>query len=87
MDEIKKCEKCGKIIGDAYDTDFFAYIRMKYCPECKVIVRREQNAQRMKDLRRKNRELNKAKGEQLELLRKENELLRLNIIRMREQLD
>ena len=72
MTEKKHCERCGKLIGDAYETDFFAYIRMKYCDECKVQVRREKNAQQMKELRRKTREINKAKSEQLELLREEN---------------
>ena len=87
MIEKKYCERCGKLIGDAYETDFFAYIRMKYCDECKVQVRREKNAQRMKDFRRKNREINKAKNEQLELLKEENEMLRLQIIRMRENME
>ena len=87
MTEKKYCERCGKLIGDAYETDFFAYIRMKYCDECKIQVRREKNAQRMKELRRKTREINKAKSEQLELLREENEMLRLQIIRMRENMD
>ncbi len=87
MNEKKYCERCGKLIGDAYNTNFYAYIRMKYCNNCKEIVRREKNAERMKRLRRENREINKARKEQLELLREENEMLRLRIIRMREQLD
>lgn len=87
MTEIKKCERCGKLIGDAYETNYFAYIRMKYCSDCKIQVKREQDAQRMRDLRRKTREINKAKGEQLALLREENEMLRRRIIGMREQID
>lgn len=87
MNEKKYCERCGKIIGDAYETDFFAYIRMKYCSDCKEIVKREQTAERVKRLRRRTREINKAKSEQLELLREENEMLRLRIIRMRENMD
>lgn len=87
MTEKKYCERCGKLIGDAYNTDFYAYIRMKYCNNCKEIVRREKNAERMKRLRRETREINKARKEQLELLKEENEMLRLRIIKMREQLD
>lgn len=87
MTEKKYCERCGKLIGDAYNTDFYAYIRMKYCSDCKVIVKREQDALRMKKLRRETREINKARKEQLELLKEENETLRLRIIRMREQFD
>lgn len=86
MNERKYCERCGRLIGDAYNTDFFAYIRMKYCSECKVKVKREQDAKRMQMLRKKNREINKARNEQLVLLQEENELLRKNIIRLREQL-
>lgn len=87
MTEKKYCERCGKLIGDAYNTDFYAYIRMKYCSSCKVIAKREQDALRMKKLRRETREINKARKEQLELLREENELLRRRVIMMREQLD
>ena len=87
MTEIKKCERCGELIGDAYETNYFAYIRMKYCSDCKIQVKREQDAQRMRDLRRKTREINKAKGEQMALLREENEMLRRRIIGMREQID
>ena len=87
MTEKKYCERCGKLIGDAYNTDFFAYIRMEYCSDCKVKVRREKNAERMKRLRRETREINNARKEQLELLREENEMLRLRIIRMRENMD
>ena len=87
MNEKKYCERCGKIIGDAYNTDFFAYIRMKYCPGCKEIVKREQTAERVKRLRRRTREINKARNDQLELLREENEMLRLRIIRMRENME
>mgnify|MGYP003291365525 CR=1 FL=1 len=87
MNEKKYCERCGKIIGDAYNTDFFAYIRMKYCSDCREIVNKEQTAERVKRLRRRTREINKAKSDQLELLKEENEMLRLMIIKMREQLD
>lgn len=87
MKEKKYCERCGKLIGDAYETDYFAYIRMKYCSDCKAKVKGEQDAQRMKDLRRKTRELNKARKEQLELLREENEMLRRKIVRLREEED
>lgn len=87
MVECKFCERCGAKIGDEFNTDYFAYIRMKYCPECKEQVKREQTAERVKRLRRRTREINKAKSEQLELLKEENEILRRRIIMMREHLD
>lgn len=84
MTETKKCQRCGITIGDAYSTDYYAYIRMKYCPECKKSVANMQAAERMRNMRRRTRELNKARKERVELLEEENELLRKRIIELRE---
>lgn len=35
MQEVKYCQRCGVVIGDAYNTDWYAYINQKYCKECK----------------------------------------------------
>lgn len=43
MQEFKYCEVCGKLIGDAYNTDWYAYIRMKYCKECAKKMKVESN--------------------------------------------
>ena len=84
MTEIKKCQRCGTVIGDAYNTDYYAYIRMKYCPECKKTVTNIQAAERMKKFRHKNRMMNKAMKDRVQLLEQENELLRQRIIQLRE---
>lgn len=86
MTERKFCERCGRLIGDAYNTNYYAYIRMKYCPACKEKVTKEQTALRVKALRNRKKQKDKFRDEQLELLKEENELLRKNIVRMREQL-
>jgi len=84
MTETKKCQRCGTVIGDAYSTDYYAYIRMKYCPECKKTVTNMQAAERMKKFRYKNRMMNKAMKDRVQLLEEENELLRKRIVQLRE---
>lgn len=76
MDSVKRCAQCSAIIAREADTDYFAYIRLKYCPECAADVRRRQNAESMRRLRARRREAHKLTAEQNELLRIENELLR-----------
>ena len=39
MQEVKYCQRCGVVIGDAYNTDWYAYISQKYCKECKKDLR------------------------------------------------
>lgn len=84
MTEIKKCQRCGTVIGDAYNTDYYAYIRIKYCDECRRTVTNIQTAERMRNFRARNRAVNKAKNEKIKLLEEENELLRARIIKLRE---
>ncbi|MCQ2053348.1 MAG: hypothetical protein MJZ03_05390 [archaeon] len=74
--QIKRCERCYIIISDASRADWYSHIRIKYCDECREIVRREKAAARVKQLRerkRENEKLTKAKIKNLEL---ENEILR-----------
>lgn len=84
MTEIKKCQRCGTVIGDAYNTDYYAFIRMKYCPDCKKAVTNMQAAERMRNMRRRTREINKMRKDRLQLLEEENELLRKRIVELRE---
>lgn len=88
MKELKRCQRCGKIISDDRNgnADYFRHISVKWCDDCKLIVRRQQTAERMKKLRARNKLYNQKRDERLELLEEENELLRKNIIKLREQL-
>ena len=70
----KYCERCGKPIED---DDWYAHVRRKYCPMCAADVKRKQDADRMRELRRKTREKNaltrelcKAQQQELDFLRK-----------------
>lgn len=53
MQEVKYCQRCGVVIGDAYNTDWYAYISQKYCKECKKICDRERKAKWARNKRRK----------------------------------
>lgn len=79
------CNKCGKLLGDYMEGDYFKLISMKYCPCCREEVTRE----RKRKWQRNRREIKKKELEQkntaLDLLRRENALLRENIKRLSEK--
>lgn len=76
MKEVKYCAICGKCIGNAYNTDYYRYIRLKYCNECKEIQRRKQKAAYQKQYRKDGRKVRQLQKERIDLLCTENELLR-----------
>lgn len=51
--EIKHCKICGKVIGDAYNTDWYAFISQKYCKECRIEHDRNRKAEWAREHRRK----------------------------------
>ena len=53
MQEVKYCQRCGVVIGDAYNTHWYAYISQKYCKECKKICDWERKAEWTRNKRRK----------------------------------
>ncbi len=84
MRETKYCQRCGKIISRIENADWYSHMSIKYCPDCRKKSDQEKTAERMKKFRARNRAVNKARNEKLELLEKENELLRMRIIQLRE---
>lgn len=82
MDGVKRCAQCGRVIAYEAETDYYAYIRMKYCKPCAADVKRRQKADYARRLRAERREAHKLEREQNELLRTENELLRQAIQRL-----
>ena len=82
MNPVKRCAQCGAIIAREESTDYYAYIRLKYCKPCAQDVHRRQNAAYMRRLRAQRREAHKLTAEQNELLKQENELLRQSIRRL-----
>lgn len=76
MLNVKRCEKCYKIISTIDSADWFSHMSIKYCDECRVIVKREQNAARVAAFRQRKREADKAKDARIRELTLENEILR-----------
>jgi ribosome-binding protein aMBF1 (putative translation factor) len=98
--DVKFCEMCGKKISDINDpnTDWMSHIRIKYCPEC-AAYRRKMNrrnwASKNTDAHKTveaflgeysalMREQISELKEQVELVKLENDLLRKQIIDLRE---
>lgn len=82
---LKHCEICGEYLGDYMTGDYYKLIRLKYCPECKVMIRRQQKSAWERQKRKQERLKRQAEKTQLELLKEENELLRQRVQQLREQ--
>lgn len=51
----KHCEECGRVISDSVNSDYYSYIRKKYCDECQPIVHRRQVNEAKKRYRERHR--------------------------------
>ncbi len=72
MNNVKMCIRCNAaIISNLHseNADYYRHLRVKYCDQCREIVKREQTARRVKALRERKKEKD-------ELTKTENELLR-----------
>lgn len=78
----KRCEVCESIIET---DDWYSFIRVKYCRSCAQEMRRLQNAERMRELRRKTREANALTRQLCKEQQREIDLLRAELIRQRER--
>lgn len=78
----KTCSVCGKVIQC---DDWYKFIRLKYCPECRKMMRRIQERNRLQALREKRREANALTRELCASQQREIELLRAELIRQRER--
>lgn len=86
METEKRCAICGTVIASMWDTDWYRYIRLKYCPACAIAVKRSQTAASKRAARRIARKAKreakealiraKAENEQLRQLKRENDQLR-----------
>ena len=87
------CSWCGAWIGNHNtgeppegEKSYFAIIKAKYCSVCRPKAINQQTAIRLHNLRQRNKGKRKQKKQKLEALRKENELLRQQIMSMREEI-
>lgn len=78
----KLCAQCGAVINC---DDWYAFIRTKYCKCCAKDVRRRQQAEWARELRRKTREQNALTRELCTTQQQEIERLRKLVIRQRER--
>lgn len=69
----KYCEKCGGVIQTE---DYYSYIRRKYCPKCAADMKRKQNAEWARELRKKRREANALTRELCTAQQQELDILR-----------
>ena len=74
--DIKRCEKCYKIISDINTSDYYSHIRIKYCPDCKEIVLREKTKARMQRLRERKKLQEQERNMKIKQLEAENDILR-----------
>jgi hypothetical protein len=79
-----KCAICG---ADIYTPDYYAQIRLKYCPHCRQEIRRETKRAWAQEHRRQLRQNRKTLKDLCEALRVENAALRHEIISIRERMD
>lgn len=85
MTDIKYCKRCGAMISDINNTDWYRHMSVKYCSFCRKESDRQKTALRVYKLRQRKKEKDKFRDEQLELLKVENELLRKRVLKLREE--
>lgn len=78
--QVKRCERCYKIISDSSYSDWYSHIRIKYCDTCREIVKKEKTAIRVVRCRERKKEADRKKDEQLRNLELENEILREKLV-------
>ena len=77
----KQCAMCNKVLEIV---DWYAFIRTKYCPACAAEMKRMQDRDRMREIRRLSRERKAQLETTCKRQREEIELLRAEIISLRE---
>lgn len=76
MPPVKYCQQCGAMIAREQESDYYAYIRLKWCPQCAADVHRRQIAESMRKARAAARERRELERQRTAQTSQENELLR-----------
>lgn len=88
MCHIKLCERCCKCISNIHlDDDYYRHLSVKYCDECRVIVKREQTAERMRRLRQRKKQEEKEIQTKLDILQAENKIMLENYVILCQHID
>lgn len=96
LEPVKYCEICGVEISNMNNpgTNLWRHQALMYCPECRKLSDKQKTLARVHKLRKKKKEKDKLRDEELELMKEkvrllteENELLRIRNQRDREQIN
>lgn len=68
--------RCGKYLGNYMTGDFYKLIRLKYCDDCRTVVKNEQKRFSKKNLHKARKPLCAALLERAIITEEENKLLR-----------
>lgn len=85
MNNIKICERCKSVLISNLDSDscdYYRHIRVKYCDECRVIVNREKNAERVRRCKERKKLNKRIEDNKLNILESENIMLYNNYIEL-----
>lgn len=82
MTDKKYCVCCGAFISDINSADFYSHIRIKYCGDCRKTMSLFQGRNRVQEYRQRQRKIKKLTEDRLNLLQRENELLRQRITKL-----
>lgn len=90
----KFCIWCGAflvdtdicITGDGEEISYYKAIALKYCDECREKAYKQGDKLRLYNFRQRQKQERKAQKTRLALLEEENELLRQQILKLREEL-
>ena len=78
------CDWCHALLGNINgEGNYFALIRLKYCPECRAFARSESNRAAQRAYRQRKRQEKEQLATKLELLEEENRLLRERVKELR----
>ena len=81
------CIACGKYIGNEYDTNFYALIRRKYCPECAQIFDTVSKEKGRMTYRQKTKRTMKSMSACIDQYAIQTRLLKEQIAELKRQLD
>lgn len=90
MHNFKMCERCNNAVISNLNSptaDYYRHLSVKYCDKCREIVKREQTAERVKRYRRRKKLETRAEQTRLELLERENELMKENYVQLCEKIE
>lgn len=81
MNNFKMCRRCNAVVISNLNSptaDYYRHLSVKYCDECREIVKREKNAAAVRRYRQRKRAEKTLKQTKVEYLQAENEMLKRN---------